>query len=251
MAGAIRNLILAYRLTAPSLEYLVIVGDDRVIPFRRVTDYASKRENQYAANITVSTTQWAAAQAETILADDFYADVVPSTWTLGELYLPDYAIGRLVETPEEIMAFVDAFLASGGAVGQNALVTGYAFVDDTAETIRTLCCADSIAKLWLIGSSWVVTDLRSLQLEAVPRFDIQAVNGHSTHLMEKAPDGGGVSAAEIASSTADMAGAIIYSVDCHAGLNDIGSLDLAQAFAQNNANYVANTGYGWGSDGTT
>jgi hypothetical protein len=251
VASAIRNLILAYRLTAPSLEYLVIVGDDRVIPFRRITDYTGKRENQYAANITISTTQWAAAQAETILADDYYADVLPTTWTLGELYLPDYAVGRLVETPQEIMAFVDAFLASGGAVGRDALVTGYAFVDDTAETIGSIVSSDSITKATLIGSSWVVTDLRTLQLQTVPRFDIQSVNGHSTHMMEKTPDGSGVSAAEIASSTVDLAGVIVYSVGCHAGLNDTGSLDLAQAFAQKGANYVANTGYGWGGGGTT
>ena len=251
VASAIRNLILAYRLTAPGLEYLVIVGDDRIIPFRRVTDYTGKRENQYAASMTISTTQWAAAQAETILADDYYADAVPSAWTQGELYLPDYAIGRLVETPQEIMAFVDAFLASDGAIGRNALVTGYTFVDDTAESIGTLVSADTITKATLIGSSWVVTDLRTLQLQSAPRFDIQAVNGHATHLLEKAPDGGAVSAVEIAASTADLAGAIVYSVGCHAGLNDTGSLDLAQAFAQKKANYVANTGYGWGGGGTT
>jgi len=38
-------------------------------------------------------------------------------------------------------------------------------------------------------------------------------------------------------------------VGCHAGFNDSGTLDLAQAFAQKKANYVANTGYGWGGGG--
>ena len=60
-----------------------------------------------------------------------------------------------------------------------------------------------------------------------------------------------MTASDVAASTVDLAGAVIYTVGCHSGLNDSGSLDLAQAFAQKGASYVANTGYGWGGGGTT
>jgi hypothetical protein len=46
-----------------------------------------------------------------------------------------------------------------------------------------------------------------------------------------------------------LSGALVYSAGCHAGLNDPGVLDLPEAFMQKKANYVSNTGFGWGSSG--
>ena len=93
------------------------------------------------------------------------------------------------------------------------------------------------------------TQLRAKYLAAAPRFDIYSTNGHSTHVAAGVPDNGNITAAEVAGAATDLSGALVYSLGCHAGLNDPGALDLPQAFAQKLANYVGNTGFGWGGSG--
>ena len=49
----------------------------------------------------------------------------------------------------------------------------------------------------------------------------------------------------------DYSGGLIYTLACHAGLNvppenTTEPLDLAEAFTRKGANYIGNTGYGWG-----
>jgi hypothetical protein len=101
-----------------------------------------------------------------------------------------------------------------------------------------------------VGETWGADTLRSIQLGST-RYDLQSVNGHATHTQQKAPDNSSVTATDIAASTTDLAGAIVFTVGCHSGFNDSGTLDLPQAFARKGANYVANTGYGWGGGGVT
>jgi hypothetical protein len=103
---------------------------------------------------------------------------------------------------------------------------------------------------------WAGADYRSLYLNASPRYDIYSVNGHSSHIAQGAPNedvadnsGVGTLATQITASTTDLTGALIYSAGCHGGLNDPGVLDLPEAFMQKKANYVGNTGFGWGSSG--
>jgi hypothetical protein len=78
----------------------------------------------------------------------------------------------------------------------------------------------------------------------------------SSNHLQIAPLGGGVSDSTIRSSTEnDLNRALVVTLGCHSGLNDItpsggpgGAIDLAQAFFKRGANYIANTGYGWGSN---
>jgi hypothetical protein len=251
VTSAIRNLVLDFLGSNPGVEYLVIAGDDRIIPFRRVPEgNLNATEHQYAASATISTTQWAALQDNMVLTDDYYADREPTSWQGHELYLPDYALGRLIEEPNEINGFIDAFLGDDVINTERVLVTGYDFVQDGGSIIKTLCQNDNLTTDGnLIGFYWEGDQLRARQLDADPRFDVQAINGHATHLAEGAPDGNHITASEIATATADLSGALVFTVGCHAAFNDTGTLDLAQAFAQKGANYVGNTGYGWGGGG--
>jgi hypothetical protein len=251
VASAVRNLVMGFVGSNPNVEYLVIAGDDRVIPFRRVPEgNLQSTEHQYAASATISTTQWAALRDDMVLTDDYYADQEATVWEGHELYVPDYAVGRLVEQPGEIRGLIDAFLADDVINTQRVLVTGYDFVQDGGTIVKTLCQNDNLTTDGdLIGYYWQGEQLRAKQLEASPRFDVQAINGHARHTAEGAPDDDDITASEITTATADLSGALIFSVGCHAGFNDSGSLDLAQAFAQKGASYVANTGYGWGGGG--
>lgn len=251
VASAVRNLAMTFLSNGPNVEYIVLVGDDRVIPHRRVPEGdMSKTEHEYAPSVTSSTTLWAAAQANMTLTDDYYADREPTDWQGQELYIPDYAIGRLIETPDEIIGTIDTFLAGQVLTGSRALVTGYDFVQDTAGGISGLFKNDNFTTDdELIGPVWSGDALRAKQLNASPRFDLQSINGHATHATTGAPDHADIQAGEVVTATSDLTRALVFNVGCHAGLNDSGSLDLAQAFAQKKATYVGNTGYGWGGSG--
>ena len=193
------------------------------------------------------------------LTDDYYADREPNSWQGAELYIPDWAIGRLIETPEEISSQIDAFMLSPeltlGTATSKALVVGYDFVADVATNIATDLLGQDLGNAHvdstLIGDTWTSAQFKQKQLNTNPAFKLQSINGHASHASEGAPVGSPITAREVISGTSDLTGALIYSVGCHAGLNVPETsnfpLDLAQAFAQKRANYAANTGFGWGS----
>ncbi len=251
VASAIRNLVLNFLSTAPNIEYIVLVGDDRALPQRRVPQgNISRLEHVYAPKATANTTLWAALQADMILTDDYYGDKEPTVRQGREFYISDYALGRLIETPTEIEGVIDAFLADDTTEIQRALVTGYDFVSDTGTAVSGLLRNDNLTTDdALIGPVWSGDSLRQKQLQASPRFDFQSINGHAQHTAEGTPDQKDITASEVVTATSDFAGALVFSVGCHAGFNDSGTLDLAQAFARVKANYVGNTGFGWGGSG--
>ncbi len=254
VASAVRNLVLAYLDNNPNTEYIVIVGSDEIIPFRRTLDRTSHPESAYTFYVSSNTTIWAACADDMSLTDNYYADREPTVWDGHELYVPDYALGRLIETPEEIMGLIDIFLAGSTLAPSRALITGYDFVQDAAVEICGLLgtdLGDAAVDCALIGEAWNGAELRTKQLDTVPRFDVQSINGHAGKSVEGAPQPPSVKASEIAVlGSSDLSRALVYTLGCHSGLNDTGALpgglDLAQAFAQRGASYVANTGYGWG-----
>lgn len=258
VAGAIRNSILSFSAAAPDLAYLVIVGDDRVIPFRRVAEAKlSKNENEYATQLAGSTIAAALAE-DMILTDDFYAALEPSQWKGNELFVPDFAIGRLIQEPSEIIGQIDIFLNDGLIDTKKALVTGYDFVQDSASLIRGLMVNDSgfdVFPSTYIGNIWPGSGtggLRSTLLTASPtgsRFDMVSINGHATHVSIGVPLGGDILASEVMTATNDFVRSLVYNVGCHGGLNDSDELDLPQAFVSRGAVYVGNTGFGWGGGG--
>jgi hypothetical protein len=258
VASAIRGLALEYLAAHPTVQYIVLVGDDRVIPARRIKDRTHYPESEYDS-LNADTTVGAAIAQDYFLTDDYYADREPTTWMESELYIPDWAIGRLIETPEEIVGQIDAFLLSPeiaiGTATSKALVVGYDFVADVATNIATDLLGWDLGNAHvdstLIGDAWTSTQFKQKQLNTNPAFKLQSINGHASHASQGAPVGSPITAREIVSGASDLTGALIYSSGCHAGLNvPEGSnfpLDLAQAFAQKRANYAANTGFGWGS----
>ena len=48
-----------------------------------------------------------------VLTDDPYGDFDPQAWLSGTLALPDVGLGRLVETPANIVAQIDRYVAVG------------------------------------------------------------------------------------------------------------------------------------------
>jgi hypothetical protein len=252
VSSAVRNMILAALSTNPNVEYIVLVGNDTIVPFRRINDRTRFSETNYQAFVINNTTIWAACRDKMSLTDDFYADRQPNVVNGQEVYVPDFALGRLPEGADQISAFIDNYLQNDQIVMNRVLVTGYDFVADAGATVSSTIAADlgpdGVINGSLMGDWWHANDLSGLQLAASQPYGVQFINGHANHHMQGAPQGSGVSDQQVLNATIDLRRGLVVTLGCHSGLNDVGSLDLAQAFFARGANYIANTGYGWGSN---
>ncbi|MCP4661346.1 MAG: hypothetical protein GY856_38575, partial [bacterium] len=187
-----------------------------------------------------------------------------------DVILPDLAVGRLVETPEEIIHAIAAYISQDGILDltttdDKVLVTAYDFLRDSGRWIRrhwnvAYDLPDDPLTAFvdgeLISSDWgvsMVEDRRLVLRDRIgARNGILSLNGHATHYEEGVPgqnrlDIQGLPASEIygpdacgtpSTGAVDLAGAIVYAVGCHGGLPVPGScasdadrsLDLPQTF---------------------
>jgi hypothetical protein len=136
VARAIKKLIDSSLKVYENIEYIIIAGNDEVIPFYRIQDkslesyvgsYGLYDEKDYIERyeqLKRTTAIGSAFQDNMFLTDDFYANVetedLPEGF-LGELYIPEKPIGRLVETPEEISKTIDVFSKKGDIVNPNRI----------------------------------------------------------------------------------------------------------------------------------
>lgn len=262
----------------PGTEYLMLIGDDRIIPMARLRDFTSDYpEREYAYGLdpgidALNTTVGQALSRNRYLSDDALA--YPRTFDpseLGDLFdplLPGRPIGRLVETPQEIIAAIDGYLSQDGLLdlgaldpAYRALVTGYDFLVDSARgNRRMLNRCPGQANGDLISTSWTgnVEENRDLLASYLADpYGLVNLNGHATHYEEGVPSNNfmdiqGVSTERL--STLDFTGRVLYAVGCHGGLPVAGSdatedhpQDLPQTYLSRGASaYIANSGYGWG-----
>lgn len=252
VTDAVHGVITDWQHAHPEVEYLVLVGDDRAIPFRRVNDRTSYPESNYLG-VSPSTSVGAALAADMFLTDDFYADREFSSWEGQDVYIPDLAVGRLVETPAEISGQIAYFLEhEQPRLIKRRLVTGYDFIQDSAAQVCSLLSNDmgnTFLDCTLIGDTWSSALLQ--ERLTTGRYDLISLNTHASHTAYGAPTGSPVTSRDVMSGTADMAGAVLYHVGTHAGLNvsevDIHPLDWPQTFASKRAIYIASSGFSWGS----
>lgn len=282
------------------VENLILVGDDRILPMARVKDrtvlllessYTSDSLADVNASLTTEgTTVGRALAQDQYLTDDplvTLADVAPEDLQEeGALFLPDLAVGRLVETPEEIITAIATFISQDGVLdltvldsedGHRTLVSGYDFLIDSAKSIRrrwknafglpqphedlALAPVDGqlISRDW--GESSVDARRTALWTHLAgnggEHYGVVNPNGHATHHESGVPgidrlDIQGLRAADL--SQIDLSGSVVYAVGCHGGLPVAGSedpadhpVDLPQTMlARGVVGYLANTGYGWG-----
>jgi hypothetical protein len=248
---------LLYRLAPayPNLEYLVIVGGDRVIPHRRIRDEALIANERHYTDTMNIPNLGKSFHLRYFLTDDYYAGLLPLPFKGRELYLPHLAVGRLVESPAEIAAAVDAFLTHSLLSPANAVVTGYDFLIDQAEAISATLRHQGITDITpLINDSWTDVDFRDGVFTHPTAHSLNSLNSHFKHdLLYPNNASDQVFATEVISTT-DYTGVLVFSVGCHSGLNvpdaDSDSVqtgtDWAQAFSRQGAVFIGNTGYGYG-----
>jgi len=115
-ANAVAESIKSAFIDPRAPTYTIIVGSDEMLPFYRVPDETIVgHESGYLADSKIilptgpddfdSPLFWSLYNGY-ILTDSFYADDDPLPWRGRQLFIPDRAIGRLVENPVEIVQTV-------------------------------------------------------------------------------------------------------------------------------------------------
>jgi CSLREA domain-containing protein len=278
VASAIKRIVAAYRKRYPSIKYLVVVGDDNVIPFFRYPDPALMgNETLYVPPVRDDTASQASLRLGFILSDDFLASSTSIALHGTQFPVPDLSSGRLVETPQEIAGMLDAYLGTSNGVVQptSSLTTGYDFLTDAADEIaahlsagiggtqnRTLITDQTVSPATTTApnspptrsQSWTANDLRNALL-GPQRNDLIFLAGHFSANDALAADyKTNILTTELPAASTNMVNSIVFSAGCHTGYNIVNGhattwtqpLDWAQAFAQKRATLISGTGYQYG-----
>jgi len=263
VADEIRRVIMTYLDEHGGVKYVVLVGTDRALPFRRVVDGTPQLSEKTYTSVTDNHPTGAAILQDYFLTDDFYVDREPVSPNGREVYIPDAGLstGRLIETPDDMIKLIDIFLANPVTQVDNVFISGYDFVKDSASNDcvawRKVLDPDGSnrdAVSCMISENWRGIELLTNQTSTEPVYMIQSINGHADHYAAGAPDKTLVRGTDIDSKAFDLPGGLVYTLSCHGGLNvpdefDSFTTDLPQSFVRKGANYVGNTGYGWGYRG--
>ncbi|MGB1253170.1 MAG: C25 family cysteine peptidase, partial [Candidatus Promineifilaceae bacterium] len=249
VSHAIKQLIVQYADDYPQLENVVIVGGDPTIPYYRLYDKSrsklTERKYMHQRPSILDTTVGQALKRNQILTDDFYTDLQPTNvhtpFYNRTLYLPDLAIGRLVETPAEIGTTIDTFLANDGIITlDTAAVVGDAKL---ADDWRHQQC-DILTNTGFSAPFCTIDGTRYQEALLTDSYQWNMSASHSDyHVLD-----GRIFASDIVrNQTLNNTLATMYG--CHAGLNVMGDgqkLDMAQAFAGRGATYIGSTVYTYG-----
>ena len=112
VADGIKEIVDAYRDVNP-INYVVIVGNDDAIPFYRIADQALLGpEEDYVVPVDHNSASEASLRNNYFLSQDGYGSKLGLAVKDETMPLPDKAVGRLVETPGQIMNMIDVYLAN-------------------------------------------------------------------------------------------------------------------------------------------
>ncbi len=276
-AEAIQQIINSYRAPASTTpSYVVIVGDDDVIPFFRYPDQAGLApESDYQPPVSSTSAADAALQTPDYLSDDQYGAQTVLTIQGAPVPLPTAAVGRLVETPTDIDNTIQSYLAKYIANGNqtpylspgSSLTTGYDFMQPPAQTIATGLATDIPAgtnKTLLspgANPNWTASDLTTA-LSGNQHYDVAFLGSHfSANNLLAADDTTTITTNQFASFIGNnLNGSLVLSAGCHAGygidpadavpgLTD--TLAWPQAFSEAGATLIAGTGYQYGDSNYT
>ncbi|WP_455220484.1 C25 family cysteine peptidase [Kaarinaea lacus] len=259
-------------------EYITLVGNDHIVPHRRIPDATSISNERYytmGSSLIPGTPLYASVFTGQMLSDDYYGDENALVDSKTLLYIPGISISRLVENPAEISNVISEFINSNGQLTlSNATVTGYDIFNDGAQQTANALSVN-MATNSLIDNMWTADDLRCEMFGGTTgdptcvNHDVNNFNAHFTHYLAQSAFGFDNEIADLLNSTeVAAAGAgngdfplkkdLSFTLGCHAGMNipdgDVSlldpssgidnSLDFAQAMARQGSVYIASTGYG-------
>ena len=266
VASGIAATVNSIRLTHPSLKYIVFVGGDDQIPFFRVPDLTLIANESGEAG-TFGANQYSGAFIrENLLSDDPYLDTDPIQAGARQVFVPDLAGGRLVETPGQIIGQLTEFVAASGRLARNsAFSAGYDFASDgTAAASAELAPIVGAGNTrTLIDDTWNRVGLLGALFPTGGASGINQLNGHYDHTSALPAAGNTTGDRSDLFTTADLDARpgslprrIVFTIGCHAGLPVSNVIvgetspirrDWAEAYADQRSAFLANTGYGLGS----
>ena len=266
VAEEIKGIVDSYRPANPGLRYVVIAGGDDAIPFFRYPDQSLLgQESGYVPPVESDSASEASLRNDFVLSQDTYGAGTQISLRTTDFPVPGLAVGRLVETPAEVAGLIDAYTQAGGVVAPgSSLVTGYDFLADAAEAVRTELQAGTGAAADLLvtpankspqdPASWTAAQLSTKLLGS--RHDVIFLAGHFSANSALAADfTTSLLTTELAASPVNLVNTIVFSAGCHSGYNLVDDdavtgvtepLDWAQAFARKRATLIAGTGYQYG-----
>ena len=264
VTDVIKDVVNAFRQTNP-IQYGVSAGGDRIIPLRRVLDRVPpplKTEVQYSPPLAVGTADDASLAGNYYLTADFYPASAPITRFGGEVWLPEFSWGLLVETPADIKAYLDTFTAANGLV-QNpgkALSMGFDWNADTAKAIADDIDATTAVTTRVINpntatAAYTASDIKSNLTALWSTAGYLGVQGHASATSLKAADNlthlYSTDLADIAAGQARTTG-LVVTLGCHSAFNiqdsDVNNplvqkLAWPEAFLAQGKTLLGGTGY--------
>ncbi len=138
VTAQITGVIHSIRTGAPGISYVTILGGDDIIPMGRTPDLTRvSNESEYASTFDVTNPISAAEAASETLTDDVYGDPSPTpTGDGNNLFVPQMAVGRLVEAPADIESQLASYVTNKGTLDtKTGLVAGYDFLADGAQAV--------------------------------------------------------------------------------------------------------------------
>ena len=263
VVGEVNSVVDHVRVGMTELRSIVLVGPDDALPMGRVPDLTTVANEKGYLDASIGgqdTSVSRALRSGFVLSDDPYGDFDPQVWLNGRLYVPDVALGRLVESPAEISAQLDAYATAEGVLApDSAAVFGYDFLADGAEAVGA-ALAGRVPTTTRTDSDWTSADALAVLNRSEPGY--LAVNAHYDHfraLPARSFTDDSVADLLTSSEMTPAAGSVLFTMGCHAGLNlpDIAVstpspteaeqlLDWTQASTGRSALFAGNTGYGYG-----
>ena len=281
VAGGIKGIVDAYGALNPNLRYVVLAGGDNAIPFFRYPDQSLLGpEQDYFPPVGGQTASEASLRSNYVLGQDEYGAATTISVRGSTFPVPALAVGRLVETASDVSTMLAAYTATGDGVVDSAsssLVTGYDFIADAADEIRSQLSAgtgtpaqtlitpfgvshlDTVDDPGIPGNdaSWNASQLRTALLGS--RHDLIFLGGHFSANEALAADfSTKILSTELTAASVPanlFTNSIVFSIGCHAGYNLLDadgvpgvtqSQDWSQAFARKGASLIAGTGYQYG-----
>lgn len=277
VAEAIRDIVIRYRDQNPSLESVMVLGNDDIIPYFRHPDTAGlASEQNFIVPVLDQTASQASLRLGYVLSQDGYGTTCEVEQKFTTLPVADLPVGRLVETAAEIQGLLDAYLTlTAGRLPTPAasLVTGYDFLVDAAEAIDAefragMGLAPTLIHDRLIAprgvspeadpdttQNWSAAELAEILFAR--RHDLIFLAGHYNDGSALAADyATELTAAEVEASTVDMVNALVFGAGCHVGYNTVDphsipdvtqKPDWAQALARKQVTaFIGGTGYQYG-----
>ena len=254
LCEAIKNQIEQVISEYPNIKYLIIVGDDHIIPFYRIRDGTKDvftvitglpDEGDYSLISLPSNSVKKALSTNHVLTDDFYAHLAARRVL---------AVGRLVEKPDEIIKAIDMFFNYYQLTPTSVFVTGYDFMYDGSEecfeewrkrlgttTTTTFKYKDKGKKSSNYANPGEI-------ISEIFNSSISAIFLHANYDAFEVPSGISVKREYLGvEEIRTLNGSIIYTMGCHAGLTIPEINDLSQTVLSNGTiAYIAPTGYGLG-----